>query len=385
MEKPRTGDLPRQPRVRWLLFALVFPLALIPVEWLAARVKGSGPARHDTMASAYMPVRLEPNFSGEVGGLRFSTNRYGFRGSEDFPVAPAAGEKRVLALGDSVGFGWGIELQDHYTKVLEGELNLRRDHKEGVDSSWRVINAAGQGYSPSSYHAYLAREGLQFQPDLVLVQIELCNDVTDEALLSWQGRDASGGPDTVRGGRYAVAWDGNLLGTFALGYPTDRTYTYTLLLRRLLGIWWRWQPRGVFAASAPPPYFHLDFDRPLLTNSRVEAGWQRLFGALGATRRLLQERQIPLLLLIVPARYVFEAEGRPDTVEARRFLERAKKLSGDSDIAFVTAERELEEAGGARAYLDFAHPDAAGNRVIGQVLSQRLGSSYSAFQAMADK
>lgn len=361
------GNWRKRRVLRALVFLIGFPLALIPAEWVAARVKGAGPARHDTMTGEYMPIRLEPHFSGEVSGLRFSTNAYGFRGSEDFSVSPPAGERRVLALGDSVGFGWGIDLKDHYTRVLEDQLNAA-----GAENRWRVVNAAGQGYSPSSYHAYLSHEGLRFEPDVVLVQIELCNDVTDEALLVWEGEDASGGPAAVRGGRYAVAWDGNLLGTIGSGYPPDRTYTYTLLLKRLLRTWWHWRPRGVFAQAPAPPYFHLGFDRPLLTRERIEQGWQRTFAALAATRSLLEERQIPMLLLIIPSRYVFESKELPKTKQAGEFLQRAETLARQSSIPYLNPYRELEEAGGALLYLDFAHPGIQGNQVIGHALFDRL-------------
>ncbi len=365
----------RNPWHRLLLFLLVFPVVLVPVEWLVARVKGAGEARNDTIAATYMPIRLKPNFSGEVSGMRFSTNDYGLRGDEKFPLTPPPGEGRVLALGDSVGFGWGIDLSQQYTKVLEARLNGSSPHSDLQTVRWRVINAAGQGYSPSSYHAYLGHEGLAYQPRLVLIQVELCNDVTDEALLFWQGQDDFGGPRRVRGGRYVVAWDGNLLGSMTWGpYLPEETYVYTLLMRRLLTTWWNWWPRGVFAQQLPPPYFHLDFDRPFLTADRVEAGWQRLFDALGATRRLLEARRIPMLLLILPSRFVFEPDQKESTRQARAFLERAARMARQRGVEYQLFEGELARAGGAALYFDFAHPDATGNRLIGEALAETVQS-----------
>ncbi len=363
----------RDRRLRTLLFLLLFAAVLAPLELLLARLEGGREARRDTAHGGYVPVRLESNFRGTVAGLSFTTNRYGFRGSDDYPRTPPPGERRILVVGDSVGFGFGVQPAERFSEVLERGLQARA----GEGERWRVINASGQGYSPSSYHAWLAREGVEFQPELVLVQIELCNDVTDEALLWWQGRDRHGGPRVVRGGRYLVAWDGNLLGTVAAGpYPPERTYLSALLLRRLLGTWWDWWPRGELARQPPPPYFHIGFDRPLLTPGRVEGGWRQLFEALDSSRRLLESRGVRLAVLIVPSRYVFEQGGSRGRA-ARAFLERASEMARQRGLDTLLVEPELGRVGGADRYLDFAHPDARGHELIGRLAVERLHGSVA--------
>ena len=114
------------------------------------------------------------------GTSPFVTNAYGFRDEPPLDPVPPEGEFRILSLGDSIGFGLGVTSEDRYAQVLQRELN----DSPGA-FRFRVVNASGQGYSPSSYAAYIYQEGLELNPDLVLVQIELCNDVTDEALLGW--------------------------------------------------------------------------------------------------------------------------------------------------------------------------------------------------------
>ena len=98
-------------------------------------------------------------------------------------------------MGDSIGFGLGIPAHAHYTKVLERQLNKnsRRRH--------HVVNAAGQGYSPSSYYVYLQNEGLKLQPDMVIVDMELCSVISNEALLRWEVDPTKpGAPVAVQGG-----------------------------------------------------------------------------------------------------------------------------------------------------------------------------------------
>ncbi len=356
-------------RDRWarlVFFVLALPIALAPTELFVRAFKGVGPARTDSVQPTYMPIRVRGGYHGTVLGLPYNTNRYGFRGEPDFPVDPEPGEFRVLSLGDSVGIGLGIEASDSYVKVIERQLSVSIP-------GLRVINAAGQGYSPSSYLAFLKHDGMRLQPRAVLVEIELCNDVTDEALLGWT-TDRGGQLETVLGGRYVVAWDGNLLGTVAVGPPyfSEKTYTYTLLLRRILDKLFQWFPTEPFHSREGVTYFNLGFDRYALDETSIEGGWNRLFKALEQTHGYLAERKVPFLLAILPSRYVFQAPS-PQRDFARSLLERAVKMADARDIPHVEVEEELAAAGGADLYFDFAHPNQVGNRVIGAKLASRLG------------
>ena len=350
-----------------VLFLLLLPVALTGVELVVKVFKGVGEARRDTVSAAFMPARLKGNYRGEVMGLPFETNRYGFRGEEDFDLQPAEQEFRILALGDSVGVGLGVVAVDHYSQALERQLNQRPS-----DLTVRVINAAGQGYSPSSYLAYLIHEGLLFEPRLVLIQVELCNDITDEALLRWSG-EVGQSSFRVRGGRYLVAWDGNLLGTVAQGpFPFERTYTYTLLLRRALRAIGPWWPRASPLDLAGTAYFHQAWERAVLGPDTIEAGWARLFGALEATQEFLRSRHIPLVVLLVPPRYVFEPEVPRRQEWALSLLERAGRQARAAGLGLVSVREELGRGGGRKLYFDFAHPTAKGNGIIAEALAKRV-------------
>ncbi len=347
-----------------LFFILGLPVALVPTELFVRAFKGVGPARTDSVQPDYMPIRVRGDYHGTVFDLPYNTNRYGFRGEPDFPVEPEPGEFRILSLGDSVGIGLGIEASDSYVKVAQRELS-------SSIPNLRAINAAGQGYSPSSYLAYLKHDGMRFQPNLVLFEIELCNDVTDEALLGWT-RDQRGQLETVWGGRYVVGWDGNLLGTVAVGPPffPEKTYTYTLLLRRVLDKLYQWFPTEPFHSRSGVTYFNLGFDRYALDEEKIEAGWERLFDALEQTSQYLGERKIPFLVTILPSRYIFQ-EPSPYQEFARGLLNRAVKMAQERRIPHLEVDQELAAAGGAKIYFDFAHPDQVGNRVIGERIAER--------------
>jgi lysophospholipase L1-like esterase len=121
------------------------------------------------------------DYFDEHGCIAVDTNSLGFRDLE-FAVQKQPGEFRVLALGDSFTYGQGVRLDLTWPQVLEARL--RAEHSGPVE----VINAGfacGPGVnSPDGYDRWLASDGLQFAPDLVIVGLCL-NDMGPVPLLSY--------------------------------------------------------------------------------------------------------------------------------------------------------------------------------------------------------
>ena len=68
-----------------LLLAIEFTLC-----WLAHRANAE--KRDHVVASEYLPVKFRANYTGQMWGIPYSTNSYGFRDEPDFP-AIAGSEK----------------------------------------------------------------------------------------------------------------------------------------------------------------------------------------------------------------------------------------------------------------------------------------------------
>ncbi|GAB4238622.1 MAG: hypothetical protein Kow00109_13100 [Acidobacteriota bacterium] len=344
-----------------LFFAACLLLAAALAEvgfWIWAHMQAAE-SRDHVMAAGGLPVRLRPHYEGVFWSIPFRSNNLGFRDEPDVPLEPPPGERRVLSLGDSIGFGLGVPADAHYTKVAERRL---------AGSGLRILNAGGLGYCPSCYTVWLRREGLELGPEVVVLETELMNDVTDEALLRWE-EATDGGPARVIGGRYVTSWDGALLGTYApWGGWWERTYLYTHLTRRTLYLLRR---LGMLSGPAHPAYYSLGFDAGLLTRDRLEEGWGRLEGAVAAAYRLCRERGVDFVLFVMPARWVFEDAGGY-TEEARRARERLLTWCREQGIPHVDVAPYLEQAGGAKLYFDFAHLTVEGNRVVGEVLADYL-------------
>ena len=74
-------------------------------------------------------------------------------------------EKRILVLGDSVTFGWGVSQGETFSDQMEPLL------QEQTGARWQVINAGVNGYNSEQEAIYLRTEGMRYSPDHVLAAI----------------------------------------------------------------------------------------------------------------------------------------------------------------------------------------------------------------------
>lgn len=355
------------PRLQRILVSIALaPIALLLTEASVRQLKRHQiqAPRSDIVEADYMPTRLRGHYRGMLSGRPFATNAQGFREAEDVPLERPEGEVRVFVVGDSVGMGFGVDRQDTFTAGLQTEL---ASHTGRI----RVINASGQGYSPSTYLVYMLHEGLRFEPQVVVAEVELCNDLTDEALLRWGDATPDGLPTEIRGGRYLVSWDGNLLGTVSLGqFWFEKTYTYTMLLRRTLRLAYRIAPRPPFA-SGGVPYYYFPWERFVLGETRLEAGFQRLIDALEGLSASLEERGVRLVIAVFPSRFMFEDSGDYTRLATELYRRTVVELEG-RNLRFLELAPTLQAAGGAERYLDFAHVDAAGHAAVAKTIGEAV-------------
>jgi len=86
------------------------------------------------------PYELIPNSTFRFQNVLVKTNSMGFRDRE-YPKTKAAGRFRIVGLGDSVMFGWGVPEEDCYLAKLETAMNKQ-------DSVvFEVVNTAVPGYN----------------------------------------------------------------------------------------------------------------------------------------------------------------------------------------------------------------------------------------------
>ena len=87
----------------------------------------------------------------------------------------ASGEIRVALLGDSMTMGWGLGDHETISSRLEALLNRERDGRISV------INAGQFGYGPTQLLSLLTEKVLPLEPDVVVLQVFMGNDLADSA------------------------------------------------------------------------------------------------------------------------------------------------------------------------------------------------------------
>jgi lysophospholipase L1-like esterase len=101
----------------------------------------------------------KPNTDVTLMGVRVTINSDGFRDRE-YPIERGSAQ-RIIALGDSVTFGWGTEKAKTFEELLEAELS-RADPTE-------IINFGTGNYNTDQEVALFREKGLKYRPDEVVV------------------------------------------------------------------------------------------------------------------------------------------------------------------------------------------------------------------------
>lgn len=168
--------------------------------WLWERGQAQGPYAWELVASRRIRLdRFETSSTGYTlmhpgeeynwQGIPVRINSQGLRGPEVNLEKPP-GTYRILNLGDSVVFGWGVRYEDTYGYWLQELLNQRYGREQ---VTYEIINAGVPGWNMQNILAYLETEGLDYQPDLILLNFTVVNDVyggsaleaSSEPLLDW--------------------------------------------------------------------------------------------------------------------------------------------------------------------------------------------------------
>jgi tetratricopeptide (TPR) repeat protein len=91
------------------------------------------------------------------------TNSKHLRSSREISYKKDEGVFRILCLGDSILFGYGVNNQETFSNYLEEALNKRTKNIH-----YEVINASAPGWGPVEYLLFLQNEGYKYQPDIII-------------------------------------------------------------------------------------------------------------------------------------------------------------------------------------------------------------------------
>ena len=142
----------------------------LDVQLRSARAQAESSMQNLRLGEIVQPSRyaaivyeLKPNVRGRFMGQPLLINARGLRDYE-YSTRKEPGTFRIVGVGDSSLFGWGVRLEDSGLKVLERRLNERfRPQK------FEVIDFAVPGYNTAMEAETFVRKCLDYAPDLVLL------------------------------------------------------------------------------------------------------------------------------------------------------------------------------------------------------------------------
>lgn len=255
--------------------------------------------------------RPKPNFRtvhqlSRRHAVTVTTNRQGWRDRDHEFTAPA-GRRRIVVLGDSFAFGWGVEDREHFPARLEA-------HAPALD----VVNLSAAGWHPEHYRRVLERDGLRYQPEIVIVAL-VQNDITAEGVPS-PGSAAANIPLNKTG-----ASESSALYLLDLWRRVKRSPAANRL-RITLG-WW--QPDG---------YGQLDDHlRPALTQgppAQAEA-WRVTLERLDAIRTVVESHGARLVIATIPSKQAMEPHALTASLATSRYQ--------PSDFEFARPYQRIDE------------------------------------------
>lgn len=145
------------------LRAWLFP----STQWIYLYEPGHEETGHRYIYDSTLGWRNIPNWQGTTFGQPLSINSKGLRDRE-YSYTKPRGTRRILVLGDSYTWGYGVGNRSIYTEVMEDKLL-----KEG---SWQVLNAGVSGWGTDQQYLFLKEEGFRYDPDIVVVSFFFGND-----------------------------------------------------------------------------------------------------------------------------------------------------------------------------------------------------------------
>jgi hypothetical protein len=339
--------------------------------------------------SDVLPYRLRDNFGGRLATVDFDTqvhiNSLGYRGKEFSPVKGEAA--RVLVIGDSFTFGWGVNDEDTYPARLERLLAARAPAKRV-----EVINAGFAAcYSPDTYYLYLKTEGLALKPDLIVVGIFVGNDLDSQFAFEneWVEKDAAGLPVRIRN------VDTQVVDNYLMPRRIPLRYRVPLLSRShvfqgLFDIWWElapaikaWLPGGaattVYAEAQAAGDEHVPYIYRLQYAERTEAVFARVRTLLAGMHQLAANAGIPIYFMVIPdsAQLVAGAyKGLPaDMEKPQKELAGFFASNGFASLDLLPALRE-QAAGRALYFPHDGHWNALGNELAAEQLAALLSKEW---------
>jgi lysophospholipase L1-like esterase len=323
---------------------------------------------------------LSPNRNAMVRAydftFRFTTNSLGLRGREPRIREDAV---RILGVGDSMTFGWGVDDEETFLARLEKRIRAR-GHR--VD----VFNAGIPGYSPANVLARLPEIAPEMRPHLAVLGFFSENDVLDvlrDKIYIIKDGHLEFSPDR----RIATSMQTRPWMLFK-EYLKSRCHTYVFLRNRLIDelLWaraWLFRMRPGIAKKQNPQDPAVGSNNPYARPATpyMEEGWILTRHIVRGMKAYLAEQDAELMVVGLPSlgqvrklECVLDERGSY-TIDVCYPMERMESICEEEGIAFLNLLPAFREAAAREKELFFPrdhHFDEEGHRLAAKHLLNYL-------------
>jgi hypothetical protein len=338
----------RRAELLLLLGSLLFVASLGVIGELCVRTFSGidllGNSKNLFVANAYGPTfGNTPNVEAISYGKTVYTDEHGFRVPKGGVPGDAGKTEAILILGDSVGFGAGVEEGD----TLAGRLRARFAAK-------RIYNSSVIGYATNDYHNVVDAFVPQ-HPEVTAVALVLClNDVTPSSaqnIDSYLKTKSAPVPEqnlteTLR----SFAWISR-----ANDYLRARSKLYLLFRHRLLGTQQReWKTLL---------HYYSDELAPDVEQSAND---------IAAVAAELRQRSVRFAVVIVPFEHQLSHPADPESEVPQKTI---GALLSKASVRYIDARPYFSSENAATDYFlayDPMHLSSMGHRVIADVIAEAL-------------
>lgn len=112
------------------------------------------------------------HFKTREWDITYKINSFGLRDYE-YALNKPQNTYRILMLGDSFVEGYGVNIENSYSKILEKALN------ENSSSKVEIIDAGVQAWSTLNEYLYLKNFGIKLNPNLVILNFNMTDFYDD--------------------------------------------------------------------------------------------------------------------------------------------------------------------------------------------------------------
>jgi hypothetical protein len=306
----------------------------------------------------------------------FTTNSNGLRDRE-YSFSKPKGVTRIVVVGDSFTWGWGVGDDEIYTEVLESLL-------QGVE----VINLGVGAFGTQQEMDYLKMKGMQYDPDIVILGFCL-NDISESSFGKVEAlkRDPSAQQLSDDPVFMKVKKFLDFHSAF-YGFLADRVNTNKTLVNLLVKLKIKEGKAG---------YAHLDPNvRPALISypASLTSSFEKILGILLKMKEFLAARNIRFIVVVIPsvqsvdeqaflatiAGHVFE----PNDFDLEKPYRRLEEFGRMHHIEIINPFSSLKEkhAEGSRLYLNREmHLNKLGHALLAGEICKYLTKAAHGFSA----